>query len=412
MIDSVRIPLRSSVTTRPRLHLMRAMCCLCLSALLAACDPPESTQPMTPAGEQPPADVSERFEGQLRIVAWPGYLERGETDPAFDWISPFERETGCKVQSTTASSSDEMAALVSDGGFDLVTASSDVSQRLIEAGLVEALDLYRIPSFANIDERLREAQWHYVDGRHYGTPFLWSRNLLAYRTDILARAPRSWSVLYRSQKLADGDSNWRRAQAYAGAMSVADAALYLMKQKAALGITDPYQLSEDQYTAVMDLLRSRHGFLSGYWDDVGTQIQGFTSGGVVVANAWPFQVKRLQEAGQPVEGTVPVEGTTGRADTTMLVSGAKHPECAYRWMEWSLNVTVQGAAAAWTGSVPVVPEACDGDTLLGKSGCALNGADEFEDIWFWRTPGASCSDGSCVPYTRWASDYFAIVSGQ
>ena len=26
-------------------------------------------------------------EGQVSIVAWAGYLERGETDPAFNWVT-------------------------------------------------------------------------------------------------------------------------------------------------------------------------------------------------------------------------------------------------------------------------------------------------------------------------------------
>ena len=29
-------------------------------------------------------------EGVVDIVAWPGYIERGETDPAFDWVTDFE----------------------------------------------------------------------------------------------------------------------------------------------------------------------------------------------------------------------------------------------------------------------------------------------------------------------------------
>ncbi len=36
-------------------------------------------------------------EGALNIVAWPGYVERGETDKAYDWVTDFEKETGCKV---------------------------------------------------------------------------------------------------------------------------------------------------------------------------------------------------------------------------------------------------------------------------------------------------------------------------
>jgi hypothetical protein len=51
-------------------------------------------------------------EGQVNIVAWPGYIERGETDAAFDWVTKFEEATGCKVNVKTANTSDEMVALM------------------------------------------------------------------------------------------------------------------------------------------------------------------------------------------------------------------------------------------------------------------------------------------------------------
>ena len=66
-------------------------------------------------------------EGQLNIVAWAGYVERGETDKAFDWVTKFEADSGCKVNVKTANTSDEMVALMNEGGFDLVTASGDAS---------------------------------------------------------------------------------------------------------------------------------------------------------------------------------------------------------------------------------------------------------------------------------------------
>lgn len=62
-------------------------------------------------------------EGELSIVAWAGYIERGETDANFDWVSDFEAATGCMVSVKTANTSDEMVALMNEGGFDLVTAS-------------------------------------------------------------------------------------------------------------------------------------------------------------------------------------------------------------------------------------------------------------------------------------------------
>ena len=36
-------------------------------------------------------------EGAVNILAWPGYVEDGSTDPAVDWVTPFEKQTGCKV---------------------------------------------------------------------------------------------------------------------------------------------------------------------------------------------------------------------------------------------------------------------------------------------------------------------------
>ena len=33
-------------------------------------------------------------EGQLDIIAWPGYIERGETDKNYDWVTQFEQDTG------------------------------------------------------------------------------------------------------------------------------------------------------------------------------------------------------------------------------------------------------------------------------------------------------------------------------
>ena len=69
-------------------------------------------------------------KAQVDIVAWAGYIERGETDKAYDWVTEFEKATGCKVNVKTAATSDEMVALMNEGGFDLVTASGDASLRL------------------------------------------------------------------------------------------------------------------------------------------------------------------------------------------------------------------------------------------------------------------------------------------
>ena len=78
---------------------------------------------------------------------------------------------------------------------------------------------------------------------------------------------------------------------------------------------------------------------------------------------------------------VPVEGATGWADTTMMHTEAKNPNCAYLWLEHSLNDKLQGDLAAWFGSVPVVLDACKGNKLLGDGGCERQGlGSPFEKI--------------------------------
>ncbi len=349
-------------------------------------------------------------EGALDIVAWPGYIERGETDKAYDWVTDFEKKTGCKVRVKTAGTSDEMVALMNEGGFDLVTASGDASLRLISGKRVQEVNVKLIPSFKNVDPRLQKAAWHYVNDKHYGVPYQWGYNVLAYNTKVFPTAPKSWEVVFKEMNLPDGKSNKGRVQAFDGPIYIADAALYLKKTKPDLGIGDPYSLDEKQYTAALELLRGQRKLVSRYWHDAMVQIDDFTNEGVVASSSWGFQVNLLQSKKLPIGSTVPEEGATGWADTTMLHAEAKHPNCAYLWLEHSVNPKLQGDLAAWFGSVPSVPAACKGNALLGDTGCKQNGAESFDKIHFWRTPVANCGSGrTCVPYYRWVSDYIAIL---
>ena len=353
-------------------------------------------------------------EGEVSIVAWAGYIERGETDKNYDWVTEFEKKTSCKVTVKTAATSDEMVALMNEGGFDLVTASGDASLRLVAGKRVQPINTDLIPSWKTIDERLQNAPWHTVNGVHYGTPYLWGPNVLMYNTEAFkGEAPKSWKVVFEEMTLPDGKSNKGRVQAYDGPIHIADAAQYLMAHKPDLGIKDPYELNEDQYKAALDLLRVQRTLVGRYWHDAMIQIDDFKNEGVVASGSWPFQVNLMQAEKQPIASTFPEEGVTGWSDTTMLHAESQHPNCAYMWMEHSLSAKVQGDAAAWFGAVPSVPAACKGNALLTDEGCSTNGFDNFEKIAFWRTPVAKCeSQGECVPYHRWVSDYIGVIGGR
>ncbi|NQD37287.1 ABC transporter substrate-binding protein [Permianibacter sp. IMCC34836] len=402
-----------------RFSFSSALTAAVLAALLAGCseEPAPAPADTTTAAVAPASSLPTSVgagEGEVDILAWPGYIERGETDKAYDWVTAFETQSSCKVNIKTAGSSDEMVSLMNQGGFDLVTASGDASLRLIAGKKVQPVNIDLIPSYKNIDPRLQNAPWHTVDGQHYGAPYQWGPNVLMYNSSVFKTPPTSWSVVFEPQNLPDGKPNKGRVQAFDGPIHIADAALYLMHKNPALGIVDPYELTEAQYNEALALLRQQKQLVHRYWHDATLQVQDFTNEGVVASGSWPYQVNTLKANGQTIASVVPQEGATGWADTTMLHAEAKHPNCAYMWLEWSLNPKVQGDVSAWFGSLPAVPAACDASELLGKDGCKTNGMDQFDQIRFWRTPVKACvsQNGNCVPYAQWSTDYIAIMSGR
>lgn len=320
--------------------------------------------------------------GAPDIVAWPGYIERGESDKAYDWVTGFEKETGCKVSVKTAATSDEMVSLMTKGGYDLVTASGDASLRLIVGKRVQPINTALIPNWKNIDPRLQNGGWYVVDKQVYGTPISGGRTCCC-TTPTPSSKPLPAGAWCSSRRTCPTASRTKAAsRPTTGRSDIADAALYLKSTKPELGIKDPYELNEEQYKAVLELLRQQQPLIHRYWHDATVQMSDVKNEGVVASSSWGYMVNGLKAENQPVASTIPKEGATGWADTTMLHSEAKHPNCAYKWMDWSLQPKVQGDVAAWFGSLPAVPAACTGSELLGAEGCKTNGFDNFDKIAF------------------------------
>ena len=93
--------------------------------ILASCS---SSNNSASDGGLPKIDMMKELgagEGQVNVVAWAGYVENGSTDPKVDWVTGFEKETGCKVNVKNGTSSDDMVALMKTGEYDVVSASGD-----------------------------------------------------------------------------------------------------------------------------------------------------------------------------------------------------------------------------------------------------------------------------------------------
>ncbi|MBO1413799.1 ABC transporter substrate-binding protein [Streptomyces sp. FH025] len=338
-------------------------------------------------------------EGQVNLIAWAGYAEDGSDDRNVDWVHPFEQQTGCKVNTKIAGTSDEMVSLMKTGQYDVVSASGDATLRLIAAGDVAPVNTDLVPNYADVFDGLKNQPWNSVNGRMYGIPHGRGANLLMYRTDKVTPAPDSWRVVF------DGASAYTgHVTAYDSPISIADAALYLMKTTPDLGIKNPYALDEAQLKAAVDLLKIQHKAIGEYWSDFQKAENSFKTGDTVVGTTWQVIANMAQADKAPVQAVLPKEGATGWSDTWMVSAKAAHPNCAYQWMNWIVSPKANAQVAEWFGEAPANSKACE--QTSDRNFCTTFHADDdayWKDVYSWTTPVRNCLDGREVPCTDYAA---------
>ncbi|MFC4585581.1 ABC transporter substrate-binding protein [Sphaerisporangium corydalis] len=347
-------------------------------------------------------------EGQVNLVAWAGYAEDGSNDPKVDWVHPFERASGCKVNTKVAGTSDEMVTLMKTGEYDAVSASGDASLRLIASGTVAPVTTDLVPSYKDVFAGLKLKPWNSVGGVAYGIPHGRGANLLMWRTDKVTPAPDSWSVVFDPASPYKG-----KLTAYDSPIYIADAALYLMATKPGLGIKDPYALDDKQFQAAVDLLKRQRQNVGEYWSDYTKAVQAFKSGDTVAGTTWQV-IANLAEADKaPVKAILPKEGSTGWSDTWMVAAKAQHPNCAYKWLDWIISPKANAQVAEWFGEAPSNSKACA--ETADKGFCDTYHAtdeDYFSKVHYWTTPIAQCLDGrtgvKCKDYSEWTRAWTEI----
>ena len=356
-------------------------------------------------------------EGTLNLVAWAGYVvggTGGEQVQGYDWVTPFEQATGCKVTVKVGVDSANMVQLMKTGQYDGVSASGDATLRLIAAGDVAPVNFNLIPNYANVFEGLKNQPYNTVNGVGYGVPHGRGANVLMWDPTVVTTDPDSWSTVF------DANSPYKgKVTAYNYAIYVADAALYLMATKPELGIKNPYALDATQLAAAKDLLVQQKSLISKYWGTAQEEIDGFTNGDMAIGSAWQYQANTINAAGgKQVKFTKPKEGATGWSDTWMISSVAKHPNCMYAWMNYIISPEANAAVTVYFGEAPVSPQACVEAEKLQAGFCNdFHAADEtyFKDVWYWNTPTTTCLDGrtdvQCTDFDAWTKVWTEVTGG-
>jgi putative spermidine/putrescine transport system substrate-binding protein len=389
-----------------------AVVTLALAALTAAgCgSDDDDSSGGTSSDENAPTKLG-KGEGEVDLIAWAGYVEDGSTDPAVDWVSDFEKQTGCKVNVKIGNTSDEMVTLMRTGNYDGVSASGDATLRLIAGGDVDPVNTDLVPNYKDIFPALKNQPHNTVDGVHYGIPHGRGANLLMWNKDVVKPAPDSWGIVFggpESQKYKG------KVTAYDNPIYIADAALYLKATQPDLGIDNVYELDDKQFNAAVDLLKQQRDVIGEYWSDYTKEQSAFTGGDTVVGTTWQViaNLVAADKKSPPVEAILPKEGATGWSDTWMISSKAKHPNCMYRWMDHIVSPKANAQVAEWFGEAPANEKSCA--LTDNKDHCDIFHANDeayFDRVAYWNTPTKDCGDDrgdTCKDYSEWVKAWTEI----
>lgn len=356
-------------------------------------------------GSTAAVDELGEMEGQVSILAWPGYVEDGSNDPKVDWVSSFEEETGCEVTSKVYGTSDEAFNLAKTGEYDVIAASGDLTLRMIAAGEAAEVNTDLVPNYDLVFDFLKDQEWNTVDGKNYGVPHGYGANLLMYNADVVKPEPTSWSVVFD-----ESDQHKGKVTAYDSPIYIADAAMYLMATQPDLGIENPYALDEEQLAAAVELLKEQRQNIGEYWSDYLKEVSAFKTGDSVVGTTWQVIANAIGQ--DNIKTTLPEEGVTGWNDTWMISSQSENVNCAYAWLNHIEDPKINAQATEYFGESPNSLEACE---YASEGFCETYhaGDEEYSDqIWYWRTPVAECLDGrtdvECTDYSDWTKAWTEI----
>ena len=344
-------------------------------------------------------------EGALNLIIWEGYAERGANDPVYDWVTPFEKATGCIVKTTSMTDSPNGVQLLRSGQYDGGSFSGDASVRLMVGGDVAPINVDLLSNYANVFAGLKNKPHNSLNGVPYGVPHGRGANVLMWNTDVVTSAPTSWDPVWEGGAAYKG-----KISVYDSSIYIADAALHLMATKPDLGIKNPYQLNEAQLAAAIALLEKQRDNGAVYWGTANDQIQGFASGDLVVGTTWQYQANMLAGESVKVDTTLPAEGSTGWSDTWMMATKAAHPNCMYLWMNHMMSAEADALATIWFGEAPTSQAACDYAEKVSPGHCAtFHATDEayFENVWYWETPREDCGDADAATTCKTQDDWVA-----
>jgi spermidine/putrescine transport system substrate-binding protein len=280
-------------------------------------------------------------EGVLNLFNWGNY-----TSP--ELIDKFEAETGIDVTITEYDSNDTALAKVEAGGagFDLVVPSANFVPIWIEKGLIQELDLSKLPNHKNIAPEWMDVAWD--PGRKYTVPWQWGTTGVAVNTTVYSGDINTSDIFLNVPDELKGKVN----------------VVPEMGDVLALAI---FHEGGEPCTEDLEVLkRVRDALMAAKPDwiamDYGTTEKLSNNDWVASVN-WNGSTMRARLANPPVRFGYPREGYPLWMDSVAILSDAQNVEEAYKFLDFIMvpeNAAMISAFARYangiSGSEEFMPE--------------------------------------------------------
>jgi len=280
-------------------------------------------------------------EGSLQLYNWGNY-----TSP--ELLAKFEKDTGIKVTVTDFDSNDTALAKIEAGasGFDLVVPSAGFVKIYADKGLIQKLDLTRLPNHKNIAPEWMDVEWD--KGREWSVPWQWGSTGVSVNTKVYTGDINTSAIFMDPPAELQGKLNvipemgdvMALATLYEGGEVCSEDPEVMKKVRDALVAAKPKWMSMDYST-----------------------VEKMGNNDYAATVDWNGSAMRARLANPDVAYGYPKEGYGLWMDNVVLLSDAKNADNAYIFLDYIMqpeNAAMLSAFARYangiSGSDAFMPE--------------------------------------------------------
>ncbi|MDP6121467.1 MAG: extracellular solute-binding protein [Rhodospirillales bacterium] len=263
-----------------------------------------------------------RAAGEINYFTWGGYDIAEIHQPYLD------KYDGPPAYSLFGEEEEAMQKMRAGFAPDISHPCINSVPRWYDAGILQPIDISRIPSWPNIWDELQDMKGSVVDGRNYFVPFDWGNSSILYRTDLVDPEyleEESWGILLDER--------------YKGRMAVYDSVDAIAGITGALiGAADAFNMTDAELVEARKVLEKIHGNMRFWWTDQTAVEQALASGEMIAGYAWNSAVVTLKKEGIPIKYMNPKEGILFWVCGLVRIADAPGSEdAAYDFMEAMLD---------------------------------------------------------------------------